>query len=205
MLSTLRTRLTFANVVSVIALFVALGGSSYAAIKVTGKNVTDSSLTGKDVRNSSLRGVDVKNGSLLTADFGPGQLPAGAQGPQGPKGDQGIQGDPGIQGAKGDKGDQGSQGAQGPPGFSDQFVAEASVSWPVATSAQPNAQARTVTCPDPTTKVMGGGYWFNESYSTWAKVIESRPLIAGTGWLVTIRNEGNSLPIPGAVYAVCVR
>lgn len=193
MLSTLRTRLTFANVVSVIALFVALGGSSYAAIMVTGKNVRNSSLTGKDVRNSSLTGVDVKNGSLLTADFGPGQLPAGAQGPQGPKGD------------KGDKGDQGSQGAQGPPGFSDQFVAEASVSWPVATGAQPNAQARTVTCPAPTTKVMGGGYRFDEAYTPWAKVIESRPVSGGTGWQVTIRNEGNSLAIPGAVYAVCVR
>jgi hypothetical protein len=33
----MRQRLTFANVTSVIALFVALGGSSYAAVKIDGK------------------------------------------------------------------------------------------------------------------------------------------------------------------------
>jgi len=58
--SNLRTRWTFANGVSLIALFVALGGSSYAAIKVTGKNVKNSSLTGMDVKNSSLTTADVK-------------------------------------------------------------------------------------------------------------------------------------------------
>ena len=83
MLAKLRNRLTFANVVSVLALFVALGGSSYAAIKVTGKNVKDSSLTGKDIKNSSLTSSDVKNRSLLSKDFKTGQLPAGPRGPGG--------------------------------------------------------------------------------------------------------------------------
>ena len=75
-----------------IAVFIALGGTSYAAIKVTGKNVKDASLTGKDVRNSSLTGLDVRNGTLLTGDFKAGQIPAGPQGPKGnagPKGDKG--------------------------------------------------------------------------------------------------------------------
>jgi hypothetical protein len=86
-----RSRLTFANVVSVMALFVALGGSSYAAIKVTGKNVKNSSLTGKDVKNNSLKGSDVtglgtgdiRDSSLLAQDFKPGQLPAGPRGAPG--------------------------------------------------------------------------------------------------------------------------
>ena len=81
-------------VVALVALFVALGGSSYAALTVTGKNVKNSSLTGKDVRNNSLTGKDVKNlasgdvkdRSLLAKDFKSGQLPAGAQGIQGPAG-----------------------------------------------------------------------------------------------------------------------
>ena len=60
MLSKLRTRLTYANVVATLALFVALGGSSYAAITITGKNVKDSSLTGKDIKNNSVTGADVK-------------------------------------------------------------------------------------------------------------------------------------------------
>jgi hypothetical protein len=83
--------LTYANVMATIAVFVALGGSSYAAIKVTGKNVADSSLTGKDIRNNSVTGKDVKglksgdvaDRSLLAKDFKPGQLPAGQKGDPG--------------------------------------------------------------------------------------------------------------------------
>ena len=58
MLENLRSRLTFANVISLIALFVALGGSSYAALTITGRNVKDSSLTGRDVARATagLRG-----------------------------------------------------------------------------------------------------------------------------------------------------
>jgi hypothetical protein len=70
-------------VVAYLALFVALGGSSYAAIKVTGRDVKDNSLSGRDVRNNSLTGRDVKrltsrdvaNGRLLAEDFAAGQLP----------------------------------------------------------------------------------------------------------------------------------
>jgi hypothetical protein len=91
----MRSKLTYSNVTATLALFLALGGSSYAAIKVTGKNVVDSSLTTKDIKNSS----------LLKGDFKAGQIPAGAQGP---KGDQGIQG---IQGQKGDNGSPGTPGS----------------------------------------------------------------------------------------------
>jgi hypothetical protein len=91
-------------VIAYLALFVALGGSSYAAIKVTGKNVADSSLTGKDVRNSSLTTSDVKNRSLLAADFKGGQLPAGAPGPPGLQGERGAPGEHGQQGDRGDAG-----------------------------------------------------------------------------------------------------
>jgi hypothetical protein len=96
----LRARLTYANVVATLALFVALGGSSYAALSVTGKNVKNSSLTGKDVKNNSLTGADVKsltsgdvaNGRLLAEDFAPGQLPRGEQGLKGDKGSTGDRG-----------------------------------------------------------------------------------------------------------------
>jgi hypothetical protein len=66
-----------------IAVFIALGGTSYAAIKVTGKNVKDATLTGKDVANSSLTSADVKNGSLLAKDFKSGQLSGGGPGAPG--------------------------------------------------------------------------------------------------------------------------
>ena len=68
-------RVTYANVTATLALFVALGGSSYAAIKITGRDVKDDSLTGRDVR--SLTSRDVKDGTLRRADFRPGQLPEG--------------------------------------------------------------------------------------------------------------------------------
>jgi hypothetical protein len=87
-------RPSHAVVVAYLALFVALGGSSYAAITVTGKNVKNSSLTGKDIKNNSVTGSDVKSiktgdvtdRSLLAKDFKAGQLPSGAQG---------LKGDPG--------------------------------------------------------------------------------------------------------------
>ena len=74
-----------ALVISLIALFVALGGSSYAALKVTSKNVA----------NNSLTSIDVRNGSLLRKDFKRGQVPAGARGPQG------LPGAPGAPGTNG--------------------------------------------------------------------------------------------------------
>src|SRR5919199_1619242 len=90
-----RIRLTYANVIATLALFAALGGSSYAAIAVTGAQVRDGSLTGRDVHNSSLTGRDIRNQSLLAQDFKPGQRPAGSQGPEGDPGPQGPKGDPG--------------------------------------------------------------------------------------------------------------
>ncbi len=131
MLRRTRNRLTYANVVASMALFVALGGVSYAAVKlpknsvgstqikknaVTGSKVRNSSLTGSDVKNSSLRGGDIKNSSLtgsdvrsssLTgSDVKDGSLSAAdfsgsLQGAQGPAGAQGAKGDPGPRGDTG--------------------------------------------------------------------------------------------------------
>jgi hypothetical protein len=95
-------RLTYANVVATLALFVALGGTSYAALTVTGAQVRDGSLSGRDVRRGSLSSAQIKDGSLLKRDFKAGQLspgPAGAQGSQGPQGPQGLQGVAGAPGS----------------------------------------------------------------------------------------------------------
>ena len=63
------TRPQPALVVALLALFVALGGTSYAALTVTGANVRNGSLTGTDIKNGSLRGGDVRNGSLSAGDL----------------------------------------------------------------------------------------------------------------------------------------
>ena len=94
--------------VALTALFVALGGTGYAALTITGKNVMNSSLTGRDIKNNSVRSADVAG--LLAGDFKAGQLPAGPQGPAGPAGPQGQKGD------KGDKGNTGNTGEAGAAG-----------------------------------------------------------------------------------------
>jgi hypothetical protein len=123
-LARILSRLTYANVIATIAIFIALGGSSYAVIHVTGKNVADNSLTSADIRDNSLLRRDFKRGELKAASEGvPGpqgpQGDAGAKGETGAQGLQGVKGDKGDAGAKGDAGLQGSQGAtgiQGPQG-----------------------------------------------------------------------------------------
>jgi hypothetical protein len=92
--------LSYSNVMATAAVFVALGGTSYAAVKITGDDVRNGSLTGqdvkrgsltgRDVKNSSLRGRDVRDGSLRARDFRAADLPAGAKGDKGDKGDPGA-------------------------------------------------------------------------------------------------------------------
>lgn len=89
----MRPHLSYANVMATVAVFIALGGSSYAALRITGKNVKNGTLTGADVKNRSLTGTDIKDKSLGPADFnGSVQGPKGDTGPRGPKGDTGEPG-----------------------------------------------------------------------------------------------------------------
>jgi hypothetical protein len=54
--------------VALLALFVALGGGAYAALRVGTRQIVDNSVRGKDVRDNSLRGKDVKQRTLGAAD-----------------------------------------------------------------------------------------------------------------------------------------
>jgi hypothetical protein len=104
------------TVLALVALAVALGGTGYAATLLPAGSVGTAQL-----KNGAVISSKVKNGSLRAADFAPGELPAGAQGPQGPAGPAGPHG-PAVptvpQGPKCDSGASGSQGPQGPPGIS---------------------------------------------------------------------------------------
>lgn len=102
-----RRRPPHATVVAYLALFVALGGSSYAAVQLPSGSVGT-----KQLKKDAVTSAKVKPGSLLLSDVkasqrellrGPQGVP-GAQGPQGPQGPQGVQGakgDPGVTGAAG--------------------------------------------------------------------------------------------------------
>src|SRR4051794_40430485 len=75
----------YANVTSSLALFVALGGTGYAAIKLP-KN----SVHAKQIAAGAVRSSEVKDHSLKPADFA--TLPTGSKGE---KGDPGAPGAPG--------------------------------------------------------------------------------------------------------------
>jgi hypothetical protein len=83
----IRRHVTFPNVVAMIALFVALGGTGYAALKLP-KN----SVGAKQIKANAVRSAEVRNRSLKAGDFRRGQLPIGAKGDTGAKGDKGDTG-----------------------------------------------------------------------------------------------------------------
>jgi hypothetical protein len=64
MLHRIAQHLSFANVLSLAALFLALGGSSYAAIKINGAEIRDRSVPGSKLRRDTLGGVTIKESRL---------------------------------------------------------------------------------------------------------------------------------------------
>jgi len=60
--------------ISVVAIFVALGGTGYAAATVGSGQIKNNSIRGKDVRNSNLTGKDVKRNSLTGSDIAESRL-----------------------------------------------------------------------------------------------------------------------------------
>ncbi len=98
-------RPSYTDITATLALFIALGGSSYAAATITGASVRNGTLTGSDLRdesvksrdidNGTLTGSDVKTGALTYSDVASleakdvkaGQAPAGPPGAQGPRGE----------------------------------------------------------------------------------------------------------------------
>jgi hypothetical protein len=58
-----------ALVISVIALFVALGGTGYAASQISGKSLKNSSVAGKKLKNQTITGAKVKHDSLTGTEI----------------------------------------------------------------------------------------------------------------------------------------
>ena len=64
MLNPIRRRLTYANVMSTLAVFIALGGSSYAAVTISGSSIKNRSIRAKKLRHNTLTGWEIKESSL---------------------------------------------------------------------------------------------------------------------------------------------
>ena len=95
----MRMKLSPSLVLSVIAIFIALGGTSYAISQLP-KN----SVGAKQIRKNAVNSNKVKDRSLLARDFKEGQLPAGKPGPAGNPGPAGPAGATGATGPSGEAG-----------------------------------------------------------------------------------------------------
>jgi hypothetical protein len=60
--------LSYANVVATLALFVSLGGTSYAVLHIGSAEVTDNSLRSRDVRDGTLLSRDVRDRAIRAHD-----------------------------------------------------------------------------------------------------------------------------------------
>lgn len=99
-MSRLVSKLTYANVMATIAVFVALGGVGYAATRLPRNSVGT-----KQIRRAAVTPAKLSKAakSRLVGPAGP-EGPRGAAGPQGPRGAQGTAGEKGARGPAGDPG-----------------------------------------------------------------------------------------------------
>jgi hypothetical protein len=86
----LRTKLTYANVVSTLALFIAIGGASAFAATQLAKN----SVGSKQLKKNAVTAVKIKNGAIAPAKLSS----AASNALRGAPGPQGLQGPPGPAG-----------------------------------------------------------------------------------------------------------
>jgi hypothetical protein len=111
MLPRILSRLTYANVTATLALFIALGGTGYAALSLPRDSIGARELRSRSVGHSELgrnavRSDNVRNGSLGLSDLSSGARSALT-------GERGLTGPAGAQGARGPAGVQGNPGAPG--------------------------------------------------------------------------------------------
>jgi hypothetical protein len=192
MAAKVRSRLTYANVVSTLCLFLLIGGGgAYAAVSL-GKGV----VKGRNIAKNAVTSSKVKDSSLLARDFARGQLPKGE------KGDTGARGAPGANGEPGAKGDPGTNG-----GTNVTVVRDAATAAPMSTAfGNPH-------CP-PGQRATGGGVG-SDLHDPGDTVIQSGPVGADnnfntlntggvpTGWFGRWRNSDASTTRTVIVYVIC--
>lgn len=181
MLRRVRDRLTYANVIATTALFIALGGTAWAATALPRNSVGD-----RQIRTGAVRSSEVRDRSLQLRDISRRARAAlrGARGPAGPPGPAG------------------GAGPGGAAGVAARLTYKA-VPGTVAPGPPPDSSTireATATC-DPGQRVTGGGA--SVENADLMAVDASYPAANGTGWTVQISND------PGAtrsftVTAICV-
>jgi len=82
-----RSRLSSAHLISLLALFVALGGTGYAAARINGKNIKSNTISGKKLKNRTLSTRKLSRRAIRSL--------------RGQTGASGADGAPGVRGAPG--------------------------------------------------------------------------------------------------------
>jgi hypothetical protein len=186
------------------ALFIALGGTSYAAVKLPRNSVGASQIKANGVGSS-----EVKNRSLRKVDFKLSDLPVGPTGAQGPAGAQGPKG---ADGATGPAGRDGADGAEGTVGAATTVFFQATSDLANSTNASYSAF-----CPAGKQAIAGGGRG-DATLSEETILTNTRPAISAsntepplagqgfTGWRITVVNPtgGAASGIRPEVWVVCV-
>jgi hypothetical protein len=166
--------LSFSNVVAVLALFLALGGSVYAASsKINGSEIKPKSIPGNRIKARSLTGAQIKARSLTGAKVKPGSL-TGKQ----------------VVGSS-------LSGVSAASLGSVQY----SVTTTTLSRRGDSGTSTTASCP-PGLKVIGGGAVV--SNDAFASVNDSGPQVARTGWEATARtgNDGVTMTVTAICTAV---
>jgi hypothetical protein len=70
MLSPIRKHLSYSNVTATAALFIALGGTSYAVIRVGSEDIVNNSLRSADLRNNTVSSKDIRDRTIRARDVG---------------------------------------------------------------------------------------------------------------------------------------
>lgn len=170
----LRDRLTYSNVMATVAVFVALGGTSYAAITLPRNSVGSN-----QIKSSAVSTSEVKDRSLATRD-----LSLAARGF--------------LKGQKGDRGPQGPAGQV--TTVNGQVVVKTNVVYKTDSNsvAAEGTSQLTVQC-DSGHKVIGGG--FRKDAGTDVSLRESYPSNNNTAWSVFVGDD-DVAPAPAGRYTV---
>jgi hypothetical protein len=175
MVEALRDRLTYANVTATLALFIALGGTSYAAV-----NLPRDSIGAVQLRPGSVGSSEVRDRSLSLRDLNRRTRSAlrGARGPAGPAGPAG-----------------GTAGA----GAIDVVYKTASGTVARAPAEETTTAAATATC-DAGQQATGGGARVDDV--SVVSVHDSFPESGGRGWTVRVGNDDQAAH-SFTVFAIC--
>ena len=187
-------------VVACLALLVALGGTSVAAVSQLGRNTVgtqqliNGAVTNPKIRGNAVNSAKVANRSLLRVDFAPGQLPAGPTGPQGPAGAAGAAG---------------AAGPAGPAGVIGAITVRTSsglVDGGTAENGAYNSRRVTVLCQGNERAISGGTSWSDDATGRELMTGELEPQLNGQnqviGFLgVGLNDSGNDSTF--TVHALC--